>query len=50
MLNSVSDEMRKHKDQMEKVVLENLRLKEENDSLKKRLAVAEERISVLEKG
>lgn len=50
MLNSVSDEMRKHKDQMEKVVLENLRLKEENDSLKKRLATAEEKISMLEKG
>ena len=50
MVSSVSDEVKRLKESLEKVQLDNTRLKEENDSLKKKLSAAEDRIALLEKG
>jgi len=50
MLSSVSDEMRKLRETLEKAQAENTRLKDENDNLKKKLFAAEDRIAALETG
>jgi len=50
MVSSVSDEVKKLKEIIDKVQADNTRLKEENDSLKKKLSAAEDRIALLEKG
>lgn len=50
MLVSVSDEVKKMKETLEKTQLENTRLKDENESLKIKLSAAEDRIAALEKG
>lgn len=50
MVTSVSDEVKKLKEIIDKVQADNTRLKEENDSLKKKLSAAEDRIALLEKG
>ena len=50
MISSVSDEVRKLRETLEKSQAENARLKEENDSLKKKLSAAEDRITTLETG